>query len=265
MSENINWVELLSALATTGAVVVAMCAIKSENKHRNEDRRRADRLRQDDLEQSIRERARADSVRKEDLDMALRERARADRIRQEDLDAALLREQEETRRVQQAERSRARRLAKIFDRELTEAARHLVTIGKLLERLSPESVPDFVEIYGKPLDPNVFKMHERFVDQLDVFPDMLAISIVNNMTNWSSIPLFSEGLDKSPNIQLMRIRHKLLADIEQRVALFGETKEQLFEYFSDLPGLQMRSFDEIRAMNEASAEKRRSKDDGRVP
>jgi hypothetical protein len=88
---------------------------------------------------------------------------------------------------------------------------------------------------------------------------MLAISIVNNMTNWSSMPLFSEGLAQSPGIDLLRVRNKVLTDIEARLALFGETKRELLQYFADLPGLKSFTFDEIRTMNEADAERRRQR------
>jgi len=218
MSENFQWTEFLSALATTGAVVVAMCAIKSENKHRNS------------------------------------EQTRADRIRKDDLDAARRREEAETHRSDQDRKSRSRRLAKIFDRELTEAARELIPMVKLLQGLKPGGVPQFREIYAKPLNPGVFKMHERFVDQLDVFPDALAIAIVNNMTNWSSITLFSEGLDASPDVDLIRIRHRALAEISEVLDLIGETKEELEPYFADLPGLQILTLEEVRAMNAAKAD-----------
>ncbi len=128
-----------------------------------------------------------------------------------------------------------------------------------MESATREDISQFREIYARPLAPDVFRMHERFLDQLDVFPDMLAISIVNNMTNWSSMPLFSEGLAQSPGIDLLRIRNKVLTDIEARLALFGETKEELLQYFADLPGLQSFTFDEIRTKNEADAERRRQR------
>ncbi|MBD7952670.1 hypothetical protein H9654_00490 [Stenotrophomonas sp. Sa5BUN4] len=265
MNNNFNWIELASASATSGAVVVAMCAIRSENKHRNAERRRAEKLRQHDLEEANRERVRAEALRREDQDAANRDRARADQIRKDDLDAAVRREEAEAQRSSQERSSRARRLAKIFDRELTEAAAQLNTLGKLLEDATPETIPQFVQIYARPLGPKVFKMHERFLDQLDVFPDMLAISIVNNMTNWSSIPLFSDGLAQSPGIDMLRIRHKVLADIESRVELFGETKSELVKYFADLPGLRMFTFEEIRGMNEANAEVRRRRKDAGKP
>ncbi|HEL7729585.1 TPA: hypothetical protein UL768_001570 [Stenotrophomonas maltophilia] len=221
----IDW-DVVSAVATASAVVVAMGAIWVENKHRNS------------------------------------ERTRADRIRKDDLDAALRREEAEAERIAQARKSRARRLAKIFDRELTEAARHLTTLSKLLEAATAKDISQFEKIYARPLGPDVFRMHERFLDQLDVFPDMLAISIVNNMTNWSSIPLFSEGLAQSPGVDLLRIRNKVLTDIEARLALFGETKKELLQYFADLPGLKSFTFDEIRTMNEADAERRRQRREG---
>ncbi|MFT4410230.1 hypothetical protein ACLMOV_11425 [Stenotrophomonas muris] len=221
----IDW-DVVSAVATASAVVVAMGAIWVENKHRNN------------------------------------ERTRADRIRKDDLDAALRREEAEAERIAQARKSRARRLAKIFDRELTEAARHLTTLSKLLEGATAKNISQFEKIYARPLAPDVFRMHERFLDQLDVFPDMLAISIVNNMTNWSSMPLFSEGLAQSPGIDLLRVRNKVLTDIEARLALFGETKQELLQYFADLPGLQSFTFDEIRTMNEADAERRRQRREG---
>jgi hypothetical protein len=219
MSGNFDWIEFFSALATTGAVVVAMCAIRSENKHRNE------------------------------------ERTRADRIRKNDLDAALQREKADARLVAEARDSRARRLAKIFDRELSEAARHIIPLMKLVKQLTPEGVEDFRKIYAKPLNPGVFKMHERFLDQLDVFPDMLAIGIVNNMTNWTSITLFSEGLADSPDVDLIRVRSKILAELSEVLDVIGETKLELEAYFSDLPGLQVMTVDEVRAMNAAKAAK----------
>ncbi|QXQ03963.1 hypothetical protein KX724_07685 [Stenotrophomonas indicatrix] len=213
----IDW-DVVSAVATAFAVVVAMGAIWVENKHRNG------------------------------------ERTRADRIRKDDLDAALRREQSEVERIAEARKSRARRLAKIFDRELTEAARVLIPLMKLLQNLTPSGVAQFSHIYAKPLNPGVFKMHERFLDQLDVFPDLIAIAIVNNMTNWTSITLFSEGLEVSPGVDLIRVRHKLLADLGEVLQLIGETKDLLEPYFADLPGLQILSLDQVRAMNEAKAE-----------
>jgi len=221
----IDW-DVVSAVATAAAVVVAMGAIWSENRHRN------------------------------------REQTRADRIRKDDLDAARRREESETRRSDQDRKSRSRRLAKIFDRELTEAARELIPLMKLLQGLKRGGVPQFREIYAKPLNPGVFKMHERFLDQLDVFPDMLAIAIVNNMTNWSSITLFSEGLDASPDVDLLRIRHKALAEISEVLDLIGETKEELEPYFADLPGLQILTLEEVRAMNAAKADALLSGSDG---
>lgn len=183
----IDW-EVVSAVATAAAVVVAMGAIWSENRHRN------------------------------------REQTRADRIRKDDLDAARRREEAESHRSDQDRKSRARRLAKIFDRELTEAARELIPLMKLLQCLTPAGVPQFRNIYAKPLNPGVFRMHERFLDQLGVFPDMLAIAIVNNMTNWTSITLFSEGLEVSPGVDLIRVRHKVLVEIGEVLELIGETK-----------------------------------------
>lgn len=214
-----DWIALGSAVATTGAVVVAMSAIRSENKHRNE------------------------------------EKTRADQIRKADLDAARQREERELQRADEARKSRARRLAKIFDRELSEAARHIIPLMELLKRLTPEGMEVFHKIYAKPLNPSIFKMHERFLDQLDVFPDMLAIGIVNNMTNWTSITLFSEGLADSPDVDLIRVRSKILAELTEVLVVIGETKLELEAYFSDLPGLHVMTVDEVRAMNAAKAAK----------
>ncbi|WP_367346495.1 hypothetical protein [Stenotrophomonas bentonitica] len=221
-----DWVDLISAVATTGAVVVAMCAIRSENKHRNA------------------------------------ERTRADEVRKADLDAVTDRENAALERAADERKSRARRLAKIFDRELTEAARDLIVLIGLLKKLTPENVNQFRYIYAKPLKPGVFKMHERFLDQLDVFPDAVAISIVNNMTNWTSMTLFSEGLAVSPNVDLIRVRYKVLADVSEVLNLIGETKALLEPYFADLPGLQVLSLDEVRAMNAAKAEAYRRASEG---
>ncbi|RRU23620.1 hypothetical protein [Stenotrophomonas sp. 278] len=221
-----DWVELASAIATTGAVVVAMCAIRSENKHRSA------------------------------------ERTRADEIRKSDLDAARDRENAALERAEDERRSRARRLAKIFDRELTEAARELIALISLLKKVTPENIAQFRHIYARPLNPGVFKMHERFLDQLDVFPDAHAIAIVNNMTNWSSMTLFSEGLEVSPGVDLIRVRYKILADVSEVLKLIGETKTLLEPYFADLPGLQILSLDEVRAMNEAKADAYRRNSEG---
>jgi hypothetical protein len=213
----LDW-DALAAIATSAAVVVAMIAIKSENKHRNMERNRADEIRLQELT-STRER-----------------------------EIAELNRQEESRK------SKARRLAKIFDRELTEAARELLALIKLIGALNPNNEDQFREIYGKPLNKEVFQMHDRFIDQLDVFPDDLAIEIVNNRTNWSSITLFSEGLDTAAGIDLVRIRPKLLAEVKEVVKLMGETKDKLHIYFADLPGIQVFTVEEIRAFNAQKAE-----------
>lgn len=212
----VDW-DVVSAIATAAAVVVAMTAIWVENRHRN------------------------------------RELTRSDQIRKSDLDAAHQREVAEADRLTEARKSRARRLAKIFDRELSEAARHIIPLMKLVRQLKPEGVEEFRRIYAKPLNPGVFKMHERFLDQLDVFPDMLAIAIVNNMTNWTSITLFSEGLAESPGVALIPLRDKILAELNEVLNVIGETKVQLSKYFEDLPGLQALTFEEIREMNAAKA------------
>lgn len=162
-------------------------------------------------------------------------------------------QKDELVRMADERKSLARRLAKIFDRELSEAAREIIPLIKLVEHLTPERVSEFREIYAEPLNPTVFKMHERFVDRLDVFPDMLAIGIVNNMTNWSSITLFSEGLAKSQGVDLIRVRSKILAGLNELLEVIRETKVELEPYFADLPGLQALTLEQVREMNAAKA------------
>ncbi|MGH8052536.1 MAG: hypothetical protein ACREP4_01200 [Stenotrophomonas sp.] len=214
-AESAGWA---SAVATVLAVGVALLAIASENRHRVSERNRADGIRNDEL-------------------LAAGLSARAELERQE-----------------AARKSQARRLAKIFDRELTEAARELIALIKLTEKVTAHNLEEYKAIYAEPLRMSIFKMHERFVDHLDVFPDMTAISIVNNMTNWSTLTLMSEGMKTAPRLDFFAIRHKLLAEFRETLVIIGETKTELQTYFADIPGIKMFGLVEIREMNAAKAD-----------
>lgn len=201
----IDW-DAVSAVATALAVVFAWLAIQTENRHRTQERNRADAILMDEVE-----------------------RKREDR------------------------RSRARRLAKIFDRELWEASAELLAVRRLVVALKPQNEAEFKSVFKNPLRPEVFAMHERFVDQLDVFPDELAIAVVNNMTNWRSIPIFSEGFASQPDVAIYKMRPKILAHVDEVLELFGETKLKLEPYFADLPGVQVLTVEQVREMNDAAA------------
>lgn len=212
----LDW-DAISAVATALAVAVALLAIRTENRHRN------------------------------------LERTRADQIRNEELQAARQRDVDDQERLEQARASKARRLAMIFDRELTEAARELLPAIKLTERLTPHNQGQYREIYAEPMRQNVFKMHERFVDQLEVFPDKMAMAIVNNMTNWSSNTL-SGGLRMLPGIDLVYLQPKFLAELNELLEVVGETKDELQKYFADMPGIKVFTVEEVQAMNAQKAE-----------
>lgn len=148
--------------------------------------------------------------------------------------------------------STARRLAKIFDRELYQASVELVALRKLLGQIQPNNVHQFRVVYAMPLAPNVFSMHERFVGNLDVFPDELAIAIVNNLTNWKNIPVFSTGVPEIPDRDLLHMRPKMVMHVTELLAEIDKTKQKLLPYFADLPNLEMKSMEEVRKANEAA-------------
>lgn len=164
----------------------------------------------------------------------------------------LEKQREEQLRLNAERLSEARRLAKILDRELYEASVELVALRKLLGHIKPSNVDQFRKVYALPLAPNVLSMHERFVDKLVVFPDEIAIAIVNNLTNWKNIPVFSTGVPEIPGADLVNMRPKLVMHVTGLLIEIEKTKQKLFPYFADLPNLEMNSMEEVRQANEAA-------------
>ncbi|MCI2243839.1 hypothetical protein L3067_04350 [Xanthomonas sp. PPL568] len=163
----------------------------------------------------------------------------------------------ELSRKAEERKSLARRLAKIFHREVYEGVREMAALIRVTESVrSPAQFDQYKNVYAQPLNPRVFAMHERFLGSLDVFPDDVAIALVNNMTNWKSLPYISEGAPDIPFADFYKVaRPRIIAQAKEICELHRETMSLLEPFFADLPGLKPITTEEARAMNDAAAAK----------
>ncbi|UYB52171.1 hypothetical protein OCJ37_19765 [Xanthomonas sp. AM6] len=166
-------------------------------------------------------------------------------------------QREELARMAGERKSLARRLAKIFHREVYEGLAEMVALIHVTEAVRTQvDLEQYIKVYAQPLNPRVFAMHERFLGSLDVFPDQLAIALVNNMTNWKAMPYISDGFPNMPAGEFFRkAQPRIIAQAREVCELHRETMTMLEPFFADLPGITPITPEEVRALNDAAAAK----------